>query len=198
MKRNLNVELQTRLSQVKLLALDVDGVLTDGGLYYSNSGEELKKFNVKDGQGIKLVMQTGIEVAIISANNSAATLHRAKKLGIQRAFVGIDNKLATLKQICAELNLSLAQVAYVGDDLNDLPILQSVGCPLTVADAIPENQAQAVYVTKLKGGQGAVREICNLLWQVHQRNLQSSLSNGRVASSKSEIISHQKSKILFD
>jgi 3-deoxy-D-manno-octulosonate 8-phosphate phosphatase (KDO 8-P phosphatase) len=179
MSRNLN-PLQARLSKVKLLALDVDGVLTDGGLYYSDSGEELKKFNVKDGQGIKLVMQAGIEVAIISANNSAATLHRAKKLGIQRAFVGIDNKLATLQQICEELNLSHAQVAYVGDDLNDLPILQSVGCPLTVADAIPENQARAVYVTELKGGQGCVREICNLLLQVHQRNLQTSLSKGEV------------------
>ena len=198
MSRNLSTELQTRLSQVKLLALDVDGVLTDGGLYYSNTGEELKKFNVKDGQGIKLVMQTGIEVAIISANNSAATLYRAKKLGIHRAFVGIDNKLATLQQICAELNLSLAQVAYVGDDLNDLPILQSVGCPLTVADAIPENQAHAVYVTELKGGQGCVSEICNLLWQVHKRNLQSSLFNSRVSSSGNEIISHHKSKILFD
>ncbi len=196
MSENLNA-LQARLSEVKLLALDVDGVLTDGGLYYSNTGEELKKFNVKDGQGIKLVMQAGIEVAIISANNSAATLYRAKKLGIQRAFVGIDNKLATLQQICAELNLSLAQVAYVGDDINDLPILQSVGCPLTVADAIPENQAHAVYVTELKGGQGAVREICNLLWQVHQRKLQSSLSNGRVSSSGSEITS-DANKILVD
>ena len=183
MNRNLNA-VQVRLSQVKLLALDVDGVLTDGGLYYSNSGEELKKFNVKDGQGIKLVIQAGIEVVIISASNSAATLHRAKKLGIKRAFIGIEDKLATLEQICQELNLSLAQVAYVGDDLNDLPILKSVGCPLTVADAIPENKINAVYVTELKGGQGCVREICNLLLQVHQRDLQASLSNGEVPSSE--------------
>jgi 3-deoxy-D-manno-octulosonate 8-phosphate phosphatase (KDO 8-P phosphatase) len=198
MNRNLNTELQVRLSQVKLLALDVDGVLTDGGLYYSNSGEELKKFNVKDGQGIKLVIQAGIEVVIISASNSAATLHRAKKLGIKRAFIGIEDKLAILKQICKELNLSLAQVAYVGDDLNDLPILKSVGCPLTVADAIPENLAQAVYVTELPGGQGAVREICNLLLQVRQRDLQASLSNGGVPSNGIEIISDTKSQILFD
>jgi 3-deoxy-D-manno-octulosonate 8-phosphate phosphatase (KDO 8-P phosphatase) len=197
MNRNINT-VRASLSQVELLALDVDGVLTDGGLYYSNSGAEFKKFNVKDGQGIKLVMQAGIEVAIISANDSAATMHRAKKLGIKRAFVGIENKLATLKQICAELNLSLAQVAYVGDDLNDLPILKSVGCPLTVADAIPENLAQAVYVTELPGGQGAVREICNLLLQVRQRDLQASLSNGGVPSSGIEIISDTKSQILVD
>ena len=163
-------DIEAHFAQVKLLALDVDGVLTDGGLYYSNSGEELKKFNVKDGQGIKLVMQSGVELAIISANNSAATLHRAKKLGIERAFVGIENKLATLEKICEELNLSLAQVAYVGDDLNDLPVLQAVGCPITVADAIPENKASAVYVTELKGGQGCVREICNLLLQVRTKS----------------------------
>ena len=163
-------DIEAHFARVKLLALDVDGVLTDGGLYYSNSGEELKKFNVKDGQGIKLVMQSGVELAIISANNSAATLHRAKKLGIERAFVGIENKLATLEKICEELNLSLAQVAYVGDDLNDLPVLQAVGCPITVADAIPENKASAVYVTELKGGQGCVREICNLLLQVRTKS----------------------------
>lgn len=167
---NIAKNIEACLERVKLLALDVDGVLTDGGLYYSNSGEELKKFNVKDGQGIKLVMQSGVEVAIISANNSAATLHRARKLGIERAFVGIENKLATLEKICQELNLPLDRVAYVGDDLNDLPVLQAVGCPLTVADAIPENKASAVYVTKSKGGQGCVREICNLLLQVRTRN----------------------------
>ena len=170
MNKILSRELQARLSEVKLLALDVDGVLTDGGLYYSDSGEEFKKFNVKDGQGIQLVMQTGIEVAIISANNSTATLHRAKKLGIEHAFIGIGNKLATLKQICQELNLSLAQVAYVGDDLKDLPILQSVGCPITVADAIAENKAAALYVTELPGGKGCVREFCNLILQIQARS----------------------------
>ena len=170
MNKNLSSELDVRLSEVKLLALDVDGVLTDGGLYYSDSGEELKKFNVKDGQGIKLVMQAGIEVAIISANNSTATLHRAKKLGIERAFIGIDNKIATLKQICTELNLSLAQVAYIGDDLQDLPILQSVGCPITVADAMAENKAAALYVTELPGGKGCVREFCNLMLRIQARS----------------------------
>ena len=163
-------DIEAHFARVKLLALDVDGVLTDGGLYYSNSGEELKKFNVKDGQGIKLVMQSGVKVAIISANNSTATLHRAKKLGIERAFVGIEDKLATLKKISQELNLSLDRVAYIGDDLKDLPVLQAVGCPITVADAIPENKASAVYVTELKGGRGCVREICNLLLQVRTKS----------------------------
>ena len=155
--------LKSKLARVKLLALDVDGILTDGGLYYTESGEVCKKFNVKDGKGIKLLMQSGIEVAIISANDSAATMYRAKKLGITNCFTGVEDKLTVLKSLCQKLNLSLDLVAYMGDDLNDLPVLKSVGLPLTVADAIPENQATAAYVTKLSGGQGAVREVCNLL-----------------------------------
>ena len=166
----LNSKLREHLCQIKLLVLDVDGVQTDGGLYYTDSGEELKKFNVKDGQGIKLLMQAGIKVAIISASNSAATLHRAKKLGIKHTFIGVEDKLTILKKLCGELSISLTQVAYVGDDANDLPVLKSVGCPLTVADAMPENQAVAIYVTKLAGGQGCVREICNLLLQFLAQN----------------------------
>ena len=151
------------LSLVKLLALDVDGILTDGGLYYSESGEVSKKFNVKDGKGIQLLRRSGIEVAIISANDSPATNHRARKLGIANCFIGVEDKLTVLVNLCQKLNLSLAQVAYMGDDLNDLPVLDAVGFPLTVADAIPENKAIAKYVTQLSGGQGAVREVCNLL-----------------------------------
>ena len=163
MNNSSTPKFQERLSQVKLLALDVDGVLTDGGLYYSDSGEELKKFNVKDGLGIKLVMNAGIEVAMITTSTSHATLHRAKKLGIKHTFIGVEDKLAVLTKLCEDLSLSLSQVAYVGDDLVDLPVLRVVGCPLTVADAMPENQDCAVYVTKLAGGLGCVREICDLL-----------------------------------
>ena len=154
---------QPDLSQVKLLALDVDGILTDGGLYYTESGEVCKKFNVKDGKGIALLIQSGIEVAIISANDSNATLHRAKKLGISNCFIGVKDKLIVLENLCQKLNLSLSQVAYMGDDLNDLPVLKAVGFPMTVADAIPDNKLNSVYVTELSGGQGAVREVCNLL-----------------------------------
>ncbi|MEC4895756.1 MAG: HAD-IIIA family hydrolase [Oscillatoria sp. PMC 1051.18] len=158
----------TKLPQIKLLAMDVDGVLTDGGLYYNENGEVFKKFNVKDGQGLKRLTQAGIEVAIISAHNSKATLHRAKNLGIRHTFIGVEDKLSTLKQLCHKLQLSLEQVAYIGDDLNDLPIMSVIGCPLTVADAMPENQAAAIYITKLGGGQGAVREICEILLATHR------------------------------
>lgn len=163
MNKNFNSEVKKCLSQVKLLVLDVDGVLTDGGLYYSDSGEELKKFNVKDGQGIKLVMQAGIEVAIITTSTSQSTLHRAQKLGIKHTFIGTEDKLTVIKKLCEDLRLDLLQVAYVGDDLVDLPVMRTVGCPLTVADAMPENQTCAVYITEKAGGQGAVRELCELL-----------------------------------
>jgi 3-deoxy-D-manno-octulosonate 8-phosphate phosphatase (KDO 8-P phosphatase) len=160
-------DVRARLAQVKLLALDVDGVLTDGGLYYSDSGEEMKRFHVKDGQGLKSLRGIGIEVAIISGSSSRSTLQRAKTLGIMHTFVGTEDKLSTLKILCKKLGLSLAQVAYVGDDVNDLPVMRAVGCPLTVADAMPENRACALYVTTLGGGQGAVREICDYLLKVH-------------------------------
>jgi 3-deoxy-D-manno-octulosonate 8-phosphate phosphatase (KDO 8-P phosphatase) len=154
---------QINFSPVKLLALDVDGILTDGGLYYTETGEVCKKFNVKDGKGIKLLIQSGIKVAIISANDSPATHHRAKKLGIEYCFTGVEDKLTILKDLCQKLDLPLSQVAYMGDDLNDLPVLKAVGFPLTVADAIYENRMNSIYVTRLSGGQGAVREICNLV-----------------------------------
>ncbi|MDH6058052.1 KdsC family phosphatase [Umezakia ovalisporum] len=155
------LELQQRLAQIKLLALDVDGVLTDGGLYYTETGEELKKFNVKDGMGLKLIMQAGIQVAIITNSTSPTVLHRAKKLGISHVFLGAEDKLSVLENLCQQLHINLEQVAYIGDDINDLPVLKAVGCPLTVADAIPENLSVAIYVTKKLGGCGAVREVCD-------------------------------------
>jgi 3-deoxy-D-manno-octulosonate 8-phosphate phosphatase (KDO 8-P phosphatase) len=165
MNKVSETELRSRLSQVKLLALDVDGVLTDGGLYYTDTGEELKKFNVKDGLGLKLLMQAGIDVAIITASTSTSVVHRAKKLGINYTFIGVENKLSVLEKLCQQLNITLEQVAYMGDDLNDIPVLKAVGCPLTVADAMSANKSSAIYITELFGGQGAVREICDRLLQ---------------------------------
>jgi len=156
-------QLQIHLAQVKLLAIDVDGVMTDGGLYYTEDGDELKKFNVKDGLGIKRVMEAGVEVAFITASSSQATFHRATRLGIKHIFIGIEDKLLTLKELCKQLGLPLSQVAYMGDDLIDLAVLQAVGCPITVADAIPDNLETAIYVTLKEGGKGAVREVCDLL-----------------------------------
>ncbi|KAI9133970.1 HAD family hydrolase [Acaryochloris sp. CCMEE 5410] len=162
---SISSDLQSRLANVKLLALDVDGVLTDGGLYYTETGTELKKFNVKDGQGLKLLMQSGVDVAIITASDSPVTRHRAKKLGIQHVFLGVEEKLSVLKSLCQTLNIELSQVAYAGDDVNDVPILQNIGCPFTVNDAMPANRGAAIYITQKNGGCGAVRELCDLLIQ---------------------------------
>jgi 3-deoxy-D-manno-octulosonate 8-phosphate phosphatase (KDO 8-P phosphatase) len=161
--------LRERLSRVKLLALDVDGVLTDGGLYCTDSGVELKRFNAKDGQGIQLVMKAGIRVAIVTTTSSRAVLHRAKQLGIRFVFTGVEDKLLVIKDLCRQLKITPAQVAYMGDDIVDLPILSIVGCPLTVADAMPENQDCAIYITELAGGQGCVREVCNILLEAQAK-----------------------------
>jgi 3-deoxy-D-manno-octulosonate 8-phosphate phosphatase (KDO 8-P phosphatase) len=163
---SLPEEVCARLARVKLLALDVDGVLTDGSLYYTERGEELKQFHVRDGQGMQLVQQAGIPVALVSGNASAAVQQRARVLGIPHVFLGQQDKLATLTMLCTQLGITLADVAYVGDDVNDLPALQAVGCPCTVADATAANRACAIYVTHLPGGRGAVREICDLLVQL--------------------------------
>ncbi len=167
MSASLSPTLYHRLAQVRLLVLDVDGVLTDGGLYYTADGAELKKFHVKDGQGMQLVQSAGIAVAMVTGGAAAAVLHRARALGIQHVFTGVQDKLAVVTTLCTRLGLTLAQVAYVGDDVNDLAVMQAVGCPVTVADAMPANRACALYVTTLPGGKGAVREICTLLLQAH-------------------------------
>lgn len=159
-------DLRSRLLAVKLLALDVDGVLTDGGLYYGPNGDVWQRFNIKDGQGIKQVMRAGIEVAVITAKALPSTVHRTQELGIRYIYLGVQDKLSIVQDLCEQLSLSLSQVAYVGDDVNDLPVLRAVGCPLTVADAIADNRSVAVYTTLLPGGHGAVREICDLLLHV--------------------------------
>ncbi|MDP6788438.1 MAG: HAD hydrolase family protein [Rhodospirillales bacterium] len=152
-----------RLQGVKLLSLDVDGVLTDGGLYYTDDGQQLRKFNVKDGMGIQRVRAAGAEVAVISAAQAPAILRRGESLGLDHVHVGCEDKLAALEKICQESGFDLSDVAHMGDDLNDVPVLEAVGLPLSVADAVAEARAAAAYVTSRRGGDGAVREICDLM-----------------------------------
>jgi len=152
-----------RLAHVRLLTLDVDGVLTDGGLYFGDDGRQWRKFNVKDGLGIKLAVEAGIEVALITASDTGAIHDRARMLGLRHVRVGVEDKLAALMSVIGELGIGLDAVAHMGDDLNDIPVLAAVGLPLTVADAVDEVIAAAAYVTEKRGGEGAVREICDLL-----------------------------------
>jgi 3-deoxy-D-manno-octulosonate 8-phosphate phosphatase (KDO 8-P phosphatase) len=162
-------QLGERLKSVKLLSLDVDGVLTDGGLYYTDEGLAFRKFNVRDGLGIVLVREAGLEVAIISAGRPASTVTRAKDLGIEHVRVGVSDKLKELSEICETLDIHLNDVAHIGDDLPDLGLMQAVGVPITVADGADAVKKIAAYVTERDGGQGAVREICDLLLESQAR-----------------------------
>jgi len=162
MKDIFGLEIYDHLCEVKLLAVDVDGVLTDGGLYYSDRGEVQRKFNVHDGLGLQMVMQAGIEVAIVTAKDSLSILARAKDLGITHVLTGVGDKLAAVQGLCQNLNIGLSEVAYMGDDLNDLTVMKSVGYPFAPANAMDENTAVA-YTTPKHGGDGAVREVCDLL-----------------------------------
>ena len=156
-------ELLGRLKEVTLLSLDVDGVLTDGKLYYTDDGQHLRKFSVRDGVGVKRALAAGIEVAFVSAGTTPSIRHRGETLGVRHVFIGVQDKLATITDLGRKLGTDLVQVAHMGDDLNDLPLLEAVGCPLAVADAVPEVRDAALFVTEKVGGGGAVREICDLL-----------------------------------
>jgi 3-deoxy-D-manno-octulosonate 8-phosphate phosphatase (KDO 8-P phosphatase) len=156
-------EVWQRAQAIRLLILDVDGVLTDGRLFFDAKGEPLKVFHVRDGHGIKMAQLAGIEVAFLSGRRSDATFHRARELGINLFFEGLRDKVATMKEIKAALQIRPQEVAVVGDDLVDLSIMARAGLAVAVADAVPEVLAAAHWVTANPGGHGAVREVCDLL-----------------------------------
>ena len=162
-------EVLDRARGIRLLILDVDGVLTDGRLYFDAKGETLKVFHVRDGHGIKMAQRGGIEVAMVSGRRSDAAFHRARELGVTRFYEGVRDKVAILEELLAALNLTPPQVAAVGDELVDLPLFHRVGLGAAVADAVPEVRAAAHWVTTLPGGQGAVREVCDLLLKAQGR-----------------------------
>ena len=143
-----------------MLLLDVDGVLTDGSLVYGSQHEELKTFNVRDGLGIRLALEAGIRVGIVTGRGGAALDRRCRELGITLVFEKIKNKASILDQILTQHAVGGAEVAFVGDDLIDLPLLKRVGLPIAVADAHPEVRRVAAWVTRAPGGKGAVREVC--------------------------------------
>jgi 3-deoxy-D-manno-octulosonate 8-phosphate phosphatase (KDO 8-P phosphatase) len=156
-------EIDILAGRVRLLILDVDGVLTDGRLYFGPAGEALKVFHVRDGHGIKMAQRAGIEVAFLSGRRSDAAYHRSRELGITRFYEGVRDKVAVLEELKAALNLAPEEVAAVGDELVDLPLMARVGLSVAVADAAPEVKAAAHWVTSCRGGEGAVREVTDLL-----------------------------------
>ncbi len=160
---------RARASALRLLALDVDGVLTDGRLYYGNDGEELKAFNIKDGVGLKLLQQAGVAVAIITGRRSQIVERRATELGIAHVVQGREDKRAALEELCASLDLALSQCAYMGDDLPDLGALRAAAIGLAPADAVEAVAEAADWQSRYPGGGGCVREACEQLLHAMDR-----------------------------
>jgi len=152
-----------KAANIVLMGFDVDGVLTDGTLYFSSQGDEMKAFSSLDGHGLKMLQRAGVEVAIISGRSSRALELRAANLGVTELHMGIEDKRALLTKLAAQRGIELAQTGYMGDDVVDLPILRACGFSATVADGHDEVIARVDYVASKDGGRGAVREVCDLI-----------------------------------
>lgn len=169
-----NLKVTSRARQIRLLLLDVDGVLTDGSLHYGNNGEELKSFNIQDGLGIKLLQRNGIRVGIITGRTSALVARRAEELGINLVIQGREDKLTALEDLLVTHPYQMTEIAFLGDDLPDLAVIRRVGLGVAVANARPIIAEYALWQTTACGGCGAVRELAEMLLQA-QDKLESTL-----------------------
>lgn len=158
-----NIKAAEIARQIKLLILDVDGVLTDGSLYFGADGEHLKVFNSLDGHGIKMLINSGVQVAIITARETPAVAQRVKNLGIQHLYQGRQNKLPALDELLTETGIALEHVAYLGDDLPDLPVILKVGLGMTVSSGYDLLKQHTHWCSEKPGGKGAVREACDFI-----------------------------------
>lgn len=154
-----------KAKKIKLLVCDVDGVFSDGRIYLGNDGEELKAFHTKDGFGIKALGSSGVDVAIITGRRSAIVANRMSALNVKHIVQGEEDKLPALISLAAQLNLTSDEIAYIGDDIPDLACILHVGLGISVADAHPAVSAKADYTSFIRGGFGAVREVCDLIMQ---------------------------------
>ncbi len=150
---------------IKLLILDVDGVLTDGSIYFTPQGEEIKAFNTLDGHGLKMLKDSGVELAIISGRSAPCVEHRARNLGITHLYLGYDSKRSAFADLLAQTGLNAEQCAYIGDDVIDLPVMRQVKLAVAVPHSPNIVRSHAHYVTGAAGGRGAVRELCELIMQ---------------------------------
>ncbi len=151
------------LSSIKLVAFDVDGVFTDGRFNLSDDGVESKIFNTQDGYGVRMLISSGIQVAVISGRKSKAVVSRMMELGVKNIVEGCTDKVRAFNEIVEKLDIQISDCAYVGDDIPDLPLLEHVGFSVAVANAVPKLHQKCDYVTSASGGFGAVREVCDLL-----------------------------------
>lgn len=155
--------LTSRAKLVRLIAFDVDGVMTDGGLYFSDSGEEFKRFNSLDGHGLKMLRASGVEIAIITGRTSRCVTARAQNLGITHVYQGVEHKLEAMIDLLKKLGLSRDAAAYMGDDVVDLTVMRHVGLSISVPESPQLVREHSNYVTRRSGGHGAVREACELI-----------------------------------
>ena len=166
----MDAALRERASKVCMLILDVDGVLTDGKLYFDHSGNEMKAFNTRDGLGMKALQKVGIEVAVITGRKSEAVTHRMAQLGIKHVYQGREDKLDAFLDLLEITGLDAQQTCFAGDDWIDLPVLLRAGLAVSVADAEDRVKQQAHWITRRNGGDGAVREICNLILAAQEKD----------------------------
>jgi len=159
----------SRLAAVRLVAMDVDGVLTDGGIWYTDHGDELKRFDVRDGQGLVLLRQAGVMTAVVTRRHYEIVERRARELGIVEVHQDATDKAAVVQGILARHGMRAAEACYVGDDVGDLPAMALVGLPVAVADAVPAVLKAAIYVTNARAGFGAIRELCDLLLSARRK-----------------------------
>ena len=167
---NRKREIEKLAGKVKVLVLDVDGVLTDNSIYMDDRGIETRKFNILDGMGIWLAFKAKVEVALISGRKSKATQHRASQLGIKHVYLGGVDKAKAYEKLKRTLKVKDEQIAFVGDDILDLPVLKRVGFPICVKNANPSVKRFAKLVTKAKGGEGAVREVVDMILRAKRKN----------------------------
>jgi len=165
----MDAVLKERASNIRMLVLDVDGVLTDGKLYFDHAGNEMKAFNTRDGMGMKALQRVGIEIAIITGRKSEAVTHRMAQLGIHHVYQGREDKLEVFLHLLEVSGLDAQQVCFAGDDWIDLPVLLRAGLAVSVADAEDRVKQQAHWITRRNGGDGAVREICNLILAAQEK-----------------------------
>ena len=160
-----------RLTGVRLVAFDVDGVFTDGRFYLSDHGVESKTFNTQDGYGVRCLIKAGIGVAIISGRSSGAVAKRMQELGVKHVIQGCKDKISAFEELVGELGIKDSDCVYVGDDIPDLPLLHKVGYSIAVSNAVDEIKSQCDYTTRARGGHGAVREICDMVLAAQSESL---------------------------
>jgi 3-deoxy-D-manno-octulosonate 8-phosphate phosphatase (KDO 8-P phosphatase) len=170
---------RNKLARIRLFATDVDGVLTDAGMYYSESGDEWKKFNTRDGMGIKLLQKAGLVTAIVTQERTTLVARRAERLAIPEVHQGAMDKLSVVREMAGRYGMTLDRVAYIGDDINDLETLKAVGFSAAPADGLPQVLAVVDYVCRKKGGEGAVREMIDMILAAQQQAVSSLGGNQR-------------------